>query len=219
MNNLSPNDGIAIGSIGVAGRFIVTFGYQTMEQLQQFECCELRSRTWRLLREREHILRSKHSPLLQFLVMPSFTDSWCIDLVRTNGVTVAYYTVWRMTHDIEAFSTAIERLKHPRPYLPTLESTKLDASPESLDLILDRLSSIVVPLSRVRNSIGLDGTLFELQIGDGLTGIMLQWHNELPDEWSLELADVLSMVNDIASLHTTQASAQADARARRNRAQ
>ncbi len=89
-----------------------------MEQLQQFEWCELRSRTWRLLREREHILRPKHSPLLQFLVMPSFADSWCIDLVRTNGTTAAYYTVWRMTYDIKAFSTAIERLKHPRRICP-----------------------------------------------------------------------------------------------------
>lgn len=189
-----------------------------MEQLQQFEWCELRSRTWRLLREREHILRSKHCPLLQFLVMPSFTDSWCIDLVRTDGITAAYYTVWRMTYDIEAFSTAIERLKHPRPYLPTLESTKLGASSDSLDEILESLLATVVPLSRVRNSISLDGTRFELQIGDGWTGIMLQWHNDLPDEWSPELADVLCKLNEMANLHTTQASEQADARDRRTRA-
>lgn len=166
-----------------------------MEQLQQFEWCELRSRTWRLLREREHILRSKHSPLLQFLVMPSFTDSWCIDLVSTDGTTAAFYTVWRMTYDIEAFSTAIERLKHPRPYLPTLESTKLDASSESIDAILERLSAIVVPLSRVRNSISLDGTLYELQIGDGWTGILLQWHNQTPNEWPREFHSIVDDLN------------------------
>jgi hypothetical protein len=55
-----------------------------MEQLQQREWYELQSRTWQLLRGRDHILRSKHRPLFQYLVRPSFTDTWSIDFVRTG---------------------------------------------------------------------------------------------------------------------------------------
>jgi hypothetical protein len=155
-----------------------------MEQQQQQEWCELRSNTWQDLRQREHILRSNHRPLLQYLVMPSFTDSWCIDFVRSGDTLAAYHTVWRMTQDIEAFATAIERLKHPNPFLPTLESTQIDLPASTIDNVLCQIAEIPIRLAPISNSISLDGTLFELQVGDGWTGIRLQWHNRLPDEWA-----------------------------------
>jgi hypothetical protein len=186
-----------------------------MEQLQQLEWCELRSNTWHLLRRREHILRWKHWPLLQYLAMPSFTDTWCIDVVRTGEDLTAYYTVWRMTQDIEAFATAIERIKHPRPFIPTLASTQLEIGPNVLVSLLERFGQIEIPLLQTRNSICVDGASYELQIGDGWTGIMLQWHNDLPDEWPPELQTLVRELNEMASRHAAQAS---DARERRSRA-
>ncbi len=168
-----------------------------MEQLQQEEWCELRSDTWRLFKQRKHILRSKHTPLLQYLVMPSFHDTWCIDLVRTGDVLGVYHTTWRMTHDIEAFKTAIERLKHARPYTPTLVSDRLAINNGDIKSILDRLDRIQIPLRLTSNSISLDGVSFEMQIGDGCTGVMLQWHNELPNEWPCELQQI---VNELADM-------------------
>jgi hypothetical protein len=179
-----------------------------MEQLQQREWHELRSRTWQLLRRREHILRSKHRPLLQYLVLPSFTDTWCIDIVQTGDVRAVYRTVWRMTQDINAFATATERLKHPRPYIPTLASAQLDVDTYSVESLLARLGQIQIPLKRAGNSISLDGVAFELQIGDISTAVTLQWHNHLPDEWPPELRGVVCELDEMESRHAVQASEQ-----------
>lgn len=177
-----------------------------MEQLQQLEWRELRSNTWRLLRERQHILCSKHRPLLQYLVMPSFHDTWCIDIVRTGHVLAAYHTTWRMTNDIKAFTTAIDRLKYPRRYTPTLVSDRLAINDDAVKSFLDRLECIQIPLRLTSNSISVDGVSFELKMGDGCTGVVLQWYKELPSEWPLELRQIIKGLGDIAVQHTAQAS-------------
>lgn len=189
-----------------------------MEQLQQREWYELQSKTRQLLRRREHIRISKHRPLLQYLVMPSFTDTWCIDVVRTGETLCAYRTVWEMTQDINAFTTAIERLKHPRPFVPTIASTPMDIGPNALTPLLARFGQIQIPLRHTKHSICVDGVSFELQIGDGWTGIMLQWHNDLPDEWPAELRTLVAELNEMDACNTAQASEQYDARERRSRA-
>jgi hypothetical protein len=182
-----------------------------MEQLQQQEWYDLRSRTWQLLRQRDHILRSKHQPLFQYLVRPSFTDTWCIDIVQTGDDFGVYHTIWRMTYDLAAFSTAIERLKHPRPYIPTLES--IQVGPERLDAesVLTRISKIRLPLKLTKNRISLDGTSFEMQIGNGRNGMLLQWHNQLPEEWA-ELSNIVESLNELTRELTETASEQSDAR-------
>jgi len=188
-----------------------------MEQLLQHEWYELQSRTWQLLRGRAHVLRSKHSPLFQYLVRPSFTDTWCIDFIRTGGELAAYHTVWRMTEDIHAFTTAIERLKHPRSYVPALASKQMHVGTDSIASILRRLEQIQIPLRRTKNSISLDGVLFEMQVGDRGMGIMLQWQNELPDEWPTELMGLGRELDEMEACHAAQASEQSDAVKRRSR--
>lgn len=167
-----------------------------MEQLQQQEWYALQSRTWQLLRQGDHILRSKHTPLFQFLVRPSFADTWCIDIVKTGDEYGVYHTTWRMTRDREAFSTAMERLKHPRPYVPALESTRLEFGLLEVEAFLSRLSVVRIPLIHTRDWISLDGTSFEMQIGKGTRGILLQWHNQLPDEWA-ELSEIVELLIEL----------------------
>ena len=41
----------------------------------------------------------------------------------------------------------------------------------------------------------VDGMGYELQIGDGWSGLMLQWHNRFPDEWPRELRGIVSELN------------------------
>ena len=183
-----------------------------MEQLQQREWCELRSNTWRFLRERDHILVSKHRPLLQYLVMPSFTDTWCIDVVRSGDVLAAYHTTWRATRDIAAFATAVERLKHPRPYVPTVDSRRLNVTDGEISSLISKLGRIRIPLRSTTNSISVDGIGYELQIGDGWTGVMLQWHNDLPDEWACELHDIVSALNELDRQLAGHTSEQSDER-------
>lgn len=182
-----------------------------MEHLQQREWFELQSQTWQLLRQRDHVLRSKHTPLFQYLVRPSFTDTWCIDIVRTGEELGIYHTTWRTMRDLGAFSTAMERLRHPRPFVPTLESTQFDSNMVDANSFLTRISGIRLPLKPTKNWISLDGTSFELQIGNGTNGILLQWHNYLPDEW-IELVDIVEALNALACNFTKTASQKSDAR-------
>jgi len=58
------------------------------------------------------------------------------------------------------------------------------------------LHPVRIPLELTRNWISLDGTSFEMQIGNGTNGILLQWHNRLPDEW-LELSDTVELLNEL----------------------
>lgn len=122
-----------------------------------------------------------------------------------------------MTHDLEAFSTPIERLKHPRPYAPTLESIQFD--PELLDAesVLTRIFKIRLPLKLTKNWISLDGTSFEMQIGNGTNGILLQWHNQLPDEW-LELSEIVESLNELARRSLETAAGQSTPPTSQNRA-
>ncbi len=78
--------------------------------------------------------RHRSVPVCQFLILPSFENpvSWDVIKVvsRKDGAqTRLYRSCWRMDVDGQAMSSPVERLKHPRPYNPTLE--KCFASVES----------------------------------------------------------------------------------------
>lgn len=162
-----------------------------MEDLQQTEWFDLRERTWQHLRHKNHISRSKYVPLLQFLTIPSFSDTWCIDVVESDGITSAFLTTWNSTKDVRAFETGLERLKHPRPFVPSLQSTLLPVNSESIEGILKRFEDIAMPLKPARNSsIYLDGTSYELQFGEGHRGIRLSWHEDMPMDWPIELREL-----------------------------
>lgn len=182
-----------------------------MEQFQQCEWHEVQSRTWQHLRSRGHILRSRHHPLLQYLVRPSLTDTWCIDFVRTGDKPGAFCTVWETTTDIHAFTSPIERLKHPDPFVPTIASTRIAVDCGKIESMLDRLGRIQLPLKEPTHSISIDGVAYELQIGDGWSGILLQWHNVLPDEWPPELRDLLAEIHEMANPYIKQSSEEFDA--------
>ncbi|MBI1332191.1 MAG: hypothetical protein GC165_04845 [Armatimonadetes bacterium] len=148
------------------------------------EWCELRDETTDHLRSRGHVLQPKHQPKLQLLVMPSFDDWWCIDLLEMGGVLSAYLTTWYATKDHEAFRNGIERLRHPRPYVVTLESKRLDRTHEEVRKILEVFSSLELPLDWKSDSVHLDGTPIELRVGDQP---VLSWNRETPGEWQTEL--------------------------------
>ena len=145
----------------------------------------VRNRAVAHLRECGHIRVSKHRPQAQFLILPSFTDSIAVDIVRSNDELAGYVTHWRQTTDITAFATPVERLKHPTPFIPTYDSTRVDISSNQLDSLLTELTTTRINVSPTTNSISVDGTSYELSAGTGYSGIRLRWHNQLPQDWSV----------------------------------
>lgn len=156
-----------------------------METEQMLEWGMVRDRAVAHLRQCEHIDISKHRPEAQLLILPSFTDSIVVDVIRSSDELAAYITHWRQTTDIKAFATPVERLKHPTPFIPTYDSTRVDISTDQLDSVLTQLRRTRINLSPTTNSISVDGTSYELNSGRGYTGIRLRWHNQLPAEWSV----------------------------------
>ncbi len=152
------------------------------------EWIDLRSRTWEHLRTRGHILQPKHKPLLQLLAMPSFHDSWCLDLLETDGTLSAYRTTWHSSQDSLGFQDWLVRLRHPRPFVATLSSVRLEKSESAIRQILDAFEPIDIPTDWEDRGIFLDGTSFEFQIGNHPT---LEWENGLPEDWPKSLCDAI----------------------------
>ena len=147
------------------------------------EWTKLREDTCNHIRQRGHISRTKYKPLLQYLILPSFDDTWAIDFVQNEGVITAFMTIWKMTKDLEAFSSPVKRLQHPKPFIPTLQSIKLDFSDKQLRDILSRLSREDVPQDLIHHTIILDGISYELQFLHGAAWAHLDWKNVVPNEW------------------------------------
>jgi len=170
-----------------------------MESEQQIEWSLLRDRAINHLRDFGHVKRPKYRPVAQFLVLPSFTDTRCVDLLERDDRLVAFHTIWKSTTDINAFATPVERLKHPQIFLPTFESVELDVDAGTTQNLLSTIASVNLKLTPTTNTICVDGTSFELYVGPGYTGIRLRWHHELPDEWD-ELRPVYETFLEIETL-------------------
>ena len=175
-----------------------------MEAEQMIEWGLVRDRAVAHMRECGHIRVSKHRPQAQFLILPSFTDSIAVDIVRSNDELAAYVTHWRLSTDIEAFATPVERLKHQTPFMPTYDTARINITHDRLNSILVQLSATQVQLSPTTNSISLDGTSYELNSGTGFTGVRLRWHNQLPEEWSF-LISVVDELQEMATSTTNRA--------------
>jgi hypothetical protein len=140
------------------------------------------------LRCGQHIARSPLSVICQLLVLPSFEDAIRWDVVEAssppNGRQLHLQrTIWRMEVDSGAFRSPIERLKHPRPYLPTIETGIVNVNSARLDSILSQFRTIRIPLAVEDPQSGLDGTAFELRLGGPFCSARIAWRCNLPNEW------------------------------------
>jgi hypothetical protein len=148
-------------------------------------------------------------------MFPSFRDGRAIgiqsvtrrfpDRLRERGFDVVART-WRYSIDSAKLETPIERLKHPRPLLPTIDTQSARIEKLQVDSLIASLSQIRVPVHPLDASMGLDGTSFELQIGDHFCGSEFHWWSAYSGEWKPlidwwlsawnALADVLSIPPD-----------------------
>jgi hypothetical protein len=137
------------------------------------------------LRSKKYVDLFGYTELLQYAVFPSFENPWSWDILqKTHGDDVAVWkTTWRFDIDNVAFSSPIERLKHPRPFKPTVESLRLDVDHQSACEVLERFYGLSVPMHASGHLIGLDGTSYELQIGSSFCACHLKWWVEIPKTW------------------------------------
>jgi len=137
------------------------------------------------LRTKHYIDLFGYTELLQYAVFPSFENPWSWDILsKTHGDDVAVWkTIWRFDIDKVAFSSPIERLKHPRPFSPTVESFRLEVDHKLALEVVERFYVLDVPIHAPDHLMGLDGTSYELQIGSSFCACHLNWWAEIPKTW------------------------------------
>jgi hypothetical protein len=172
-----------------------------MDREQMDEFYGVRESAYDALRFGTLIERFRSIPVCQFLILPSFDNpvSWdVIEVVsRKDGPqTRLYRSTWRMDADDQAMSSPIERLKHPRPYKPTLETNWVLVDSASLEPILSKIRNIRIPLMLAEASAGCDGTTFELAGGDPFCNARIGWWCDLPKEWQ-ELKPIISELEQL----------------------
>jgi len=140
-------------------------------------------------------------PLCRFLVLPALENAigWDVLSLRVRGKPAQprlFRSCWRMDLDLHALGSPVERLKHPRPYRPTIEvsSTLIDAA--KIEELIRRFYSIRVPLAVAKAPSGFDGTNYELELGHFFCRSRIAWWVRLPEEWEA-LAPV---IEDLAGL-------------------
>lgn len=127
-------------------------------------------------------------PLCRYVVLPSSQNPVAWDVRspparRKSAEAVVFRSCWRMDLDSQAFGSPVERLKHPRPYRPTVEvgSAPIDAA--KIEGLIGRLWAIPVPLAIAEPPYGTDGTYYELEVGDVFCHARIGWWAQLPEEW------------------------------------
>lgn len=145
--------------------------------------------------------RHRSVPMCQYLILPSFENPVSWDVIgvvsRTDGAqTRLYRSCWRMDIDDQAMSSPAERLKHPRPYKPTLETDWVLFDKPKLEAILDRFKAVRIPLTLANERAGCDGTSFELSVGGFFCNARIGWWCDLPEEWQ----EIRPIVVDLENL-------------------
>jgi hypothetical protein len=165
------------------------------------EFYEVRAWAKKGLRERR-CLEGHPSAGCQLLILPSFENPVCWDVLdidfddNDTAGTRLHRTCWRMDVDSEALNDPIERLKHPRPYLPTMETDSADLDRATLQAVLAKFSEIPMRLNVKSSNMGCDGTTFEFACGHYFWNARLRWWNELPAEWQ-SLREPLQELQDL----------------------
>jgi hypothetical protein len=170
-----------------------------MEKEQIYEFGAVRESALAVLRLGK-LLAGHHSEC-QFLILPSFENPVSWDVVtegprKERRQTRLYRSTWRMDVDGPAVRSPVERLKHPRPYPPTLETDWVLIEPERLDAVVSRLRSVRIPLIVANPFMGCDGTFFELGVDHRFLNARVGWWCYLPQEWQ-ELAPIVTELQQL----------------------
>jgi hypothetical protein len=145
---------------------------------------------------------AKHGiPLLCWMVLPSFENTVVWDLYsRTARHEIESHvltrSLWRMDVDLRVLRSPIERLKHPRPYLPTIERTQIDLSANEVETLMRRFREVSISLTVPKPLMGCDGTTYELALFSVPCELRLRWWESLPEAWA-ELRPGLAALQEL----------------------
>jgi hypothetical protein len=96
----------------------------------------------------------------------------------------ASFTIWRSDLDSEKLSNPVERLRHGKDLIPTIEYDTVWLTHADVEDFERRLRGVTVPLYLGPPTVAVcDGTGFEFRCDEILYGASLHWWEDLPIEW------------------------------------
>jgi hypothetical protein len=128
-------------------------------------------------------------PVCRFVVLPTFENCFAWDVrsmpVRSKPAEPRLFrSCWRKDLDLQALGSPVERLKHPRPYRPTVEVGSVPIDAAKIEGLVHRFQRIPVPLGVAEPPSGCDGTNYDLEIGHFFCQARIAWWVHLPEEWA-----------------------------------
>ncbi len=131
-------------------------------------------------------LQGSGTHICQLLILPSFENSVSWDVTETRAKENQprwYRTCWRRDIDLEAFRSPVERLRHPRPYRPTIEAGWYPIDPGQFGALIEKFRATPIPLDASENIGGVDGTTYELAFSRYFTKARIRWWARMPEAW------------------------------------
>ena len=124
---------------------------------------------------------------LQALLLPSTGDSISYEILtpvrRAEEPALAVKTVWRRSIDSQKFENPLSRIKYGPHIEPTLLHSKAPISADYVSVLLSQASLLAVRVRVAVPALSLDGTGYELAVGDYWASARFHWWESPPNEW------------------------------------
>jgi hypothetical protein len=124
------------------------------------------------------------------LVLPSFEDACRYELFApvqdANAPALAVKMVWRFSEDNAKFASPLTRLRHGPgvKLLPTIQEYRNEIDTRLVEDLCQRAAALqITPWPATQQYIGLDGTTYELAVGDRWPACRLKWWGSPPKGW------------------------------------
>lgn len=135
----------------------------------------------------------------QYLVLPTFGEVICIDIVDSGGRVSATRTVWSVEKDQLRFRDPVEFLRHRADESVSIQTEPLDWPELGLTQVVSRLQEFSRPTMAESSHVQLDGVAFELVFSDMEKTWRLAWRQvvncRLPKQLQTTVATLNSLVD------------------------
>lgn len=114
--------------------------------------------------------------------LPAFGNPMIIGVLEGQPRIITWRH-WHKAHDLHAFSTPVERLRHKIPYRPTIQERSSPIDIAQFEAMLQPLCKLHIPAYVQNSHIGLDGFSYEITMSDHTTSSCFRWWGTGPAAW------------------------------------
>jgi len=108
-------------------------------------------------------------------------------------------TTWKRAEDFDKLRDPVERLRHPKDLLPTIEEVSTIVDPSIVAQVTEHLSAVSLPSIRPTEGVlGLDGIGYRFSFSQGYFSLDLSWWCDRPDIWraaTKQIEDIVSQLH------------------------